>query len=287
MVEEVLSYLDPRKGQTIADCTIGEGGHADLILERIGEEGMLIGMDKDGEILEKARKRFAGKSNVKLVHTDFRQARAALDGLGLDKLDGILFDFGVSSFHLDNPGRGFSFSHEGPLDMRLDRSREKTAEDIVNTLSESEIAEILRDYGEEPKAGRIARYIVKARKSERIKTTGRLKEIIVSATGGRHGVSHTATRTFQAVRIAVNDELASIHEAVRKTPEILRPGGRAVFISFHSLEDRIVKRDLRGLDGAGLAKILTKKPVLPSKEEVNSNSRARSAKLRALEVTRR
>jgi 16S rRNA (cytosine1402-N4)-methyltransferase len=284
MIEEVLLYLNLQRGHTAVDCTIGEGGHAVRILEIIGEAGMLIGLDKDEEILQRARERLGERPNVLLKHADFRDLRGVLGELGVEKVDGLLFDLGVSSFHLDNPKRGFSFMSDGPLDMRLDRTQQETAADLVNNLSEEELARILHEYGEEPRSRRIARFIAEARKTRRVTTTGQLKELTVRATGGRHGATHAATRTFQALRIAVNDELASLHDAMRLLPEALRSGGRAVVISFHSLEDRIVKRVLRGLAATGKAQILTRKPVLPSAAEVKENPRSRSAKLRALEV---
>lgn len=284
MLEEAMHYLKPKKGHTQVDCTIGEGGHSAEILRSIGEEGMLIGIDRDEEILARAKTRLAGMPNLRLVQGDFRNLRDILSAEGLRKADGVLFDLGVSSYHIDTPERGFSFSSEGPLDMRLDRSQEGTAEDLVNELPEGELEGLIREYGEEPKARRIARCIVEARSRERITTTSQLKELIVRATGGRHGAAHTATRTFQALRIAVNDELNSLAIATGQLTDVLRPGGRAVIISFHSLEDRIAKRALRDLAAAGAAKVLTKKPVLPSREEVERNPRSRSAKLRALEV---
>jgi 16S rRNA (cytosine1402-N4)-methyltransferase len=284
MLEEAMYYLKPEKGHIQVDCTIGEGGHSTELLKRIGEEGMLIGIDRDEEILSQAKKRLAGSGNVRLVHGDFRYLRDILNEQGCERVDGVLFDLGVSSYHLDNPARGFSFSAEGPLDMRLDRSEGRTAEDLVNELPEGELAKIVREYGEEPRARRIARFVCEARKRARITTTGQLKELVVSATGGRHGSSHTATRTFQALRIAVNDELTSLAIAAKELLNVLRPAGRAVIISFHSLEDRIAKRALRDLAAAGPAKVLTKKPVLPSRAEVERNPRSRSAKLRALEV---
>jgi 16S rRNA (cytosine1402-N4)-methyltransferase len=287
MVEEVLRYLDPKKGHTVVDCTIGEGGHAERILEMIGEEGMLVGIDRDAEVLLEAEKRFGGRSNVKLAHEDFCCLCELLDEMGLEEIDGLLFDLGVSSRQLTDPERGFSFISDGPLDMRFDRTMEKSAMDLVNGLPEKELARIIREYGEEPKARRIAREIVKERKSGPISTTGHLKDIVIRATGGRHGATHTATRTFQALRIAVNDELASVHSAMKTIPEVLRDGGRAVAISFHSLEDRIVKRTFRAMEAAGSARVLTRKAVRPSKSEVDDNPRSRSAKLRALEAVKR
>jgi len=284
LVKELMQYLNPREGQIIVDCTIGEGGHAIRILEGIGERGMLIGLDKDAEILELARRKLSGRPNVRLKHMDFANLPEALHELGFGKVDGALFDLGISSYHLERPERGFSFMAEGPLDMRMDRGQQKTAADLLNTLPEAELAKIIREYGEEPKARRIALRIVKARKEAPVNSTGQLKELIVRATGGRHGARHAATRTFQALRIAVNDELGALHRALKALPEVLLPGGRAVVISFHSLEDRIAKRTFRELVSAGWAKVLTPKPVLPSLEEVEKNPRSRSAKLRALEV---
>lgn len=284
MVEEVMGYLRPQAGETIIDCTIGEGGHAGEILGAIGEEGVLVGVDKDAEILERAKERLGERPNLRLIHADFQTLPETINELGLDKVDGVLFDLGVSSFHLNSPERGFSFMSEGPLDMRYDRSQERTAADLVKKLTEKELADILHDYGEEPRARRIAREIVRVRKTDRIATTGQLKELVVRATGHRHGARHVATLTFQAFRIALNDELTSLQVTLHSLPEVLRPGGRAVVISFHSLEDRIVKKTFRELAAAGKAEILTRKPVPPSKSEVEKNPRSRSAKLRALEV---
>lgn len=284
MVEEVLLYLNPQQGHTVIDCTMGEGGHGVEILKRIGGDGTLIGLDKDEEALLEAKKRFGEEPNVQLLREDFSNLCELLDEMGLENVDGLLFDLGISSYQLDDPGRGFSFRSDGPLDMRFDRTQERTAEDLVNDLPEKELVRIIQEYGEEPSARRIAREIVKVRKARRITTTGELKELVVRATGGRHGATHAATRTFQAFRIAVNDELKSLHVAMQSVPEVLREGGRAVVISYHSLEDRIVKRDLRDLAATGSVEVLTRKPVLPSRVDVDANPRSRSAKLRALEV---
>lgn len=284
MLKEVMLHLDLQEGQTVVDCTTGEGGHAVEMLKRIGESGMLLAFDKDEEILAHARNMLGNRSNVRFIHRNFQHLPEVLDEEGLGKADRVLFDLGVSSFHLNSPERGFSFMSEGPLDMRLDRTQQETAADLVNRLSEREIAHLLREYGEEPMSKRIARLIARERKGGNIKTTGQLKELVVRATGGRHGAAHTATRTFQALRIAVNDELASLHNALRSLPEALRACGKAVVITFHSLEDRIVKRVFRELAASGSAEILTPKPVLPSSGEVAANPRSRSAKLRALEV---
>ena len=284
MVEEILFYLNPQPAQTVVDCTVGEGGHAVRILERIGEGGMLVGLDKDGEILQQAKKHLGDRSNVRLVQDDFCNLCELLDEQGLDNIDGLLFDLGVSSLHLNSAQRGFSFMSDGPLDMRFDRSRGETAADLANNLAQEELAMILKEYGEEPKSRPIAKSIASARKKGRISTTEQLKKLAVRATGGRHGASHAATRTFQAFRIAVNDELSSLHKAMQALPEVLGDDGRAVVISYHSLEDRIVKRAFRDLAATGRAKVLTRKPVRAAQAEVEANPRSRSAKLRALEV---
>ena len=252
MVEEILFYLNPQPAQTVVDCTVGEGGHAVRILERIGEGGMLVGLDKDGEILQQAKKHLGDRSNVRLVQDDFCNLCELLDEQGLDNIDGLFVQ----------------------LLPRL----------LGANLEQEELARILHEYGEEPKSRSIAKSIASARKKGRISTTEQLKKLAVRATGGRHGASHAATRTFQAFRIAVNDELSSLHKAMQALPEVLGDDGRAVVISYHSLEDRIVKRAFRDLAATGRAKVLTRKPVRAAQAEVEANPRSRSAKLRALEV---
>lgn len=276
MVKEVLRFLKPGPGKTLVDATVGTGGHAEAILT---EGADLIGIDRDPFALEVARKRlsrFGGRCH--LVQGDFRHLEEILRKHGLKGVDGVLFDLGMSSFQLNDPARGFSFLKDGPLDMRMDPSQPLTAYEIVNRWPERRIAEILREYGEERYAKRIAKAIVKSRP---IETTTQLARIATRCYPPGYHRIHPATRTFQALRIAVNDELNALREGLRAAVSLLRPGGVVVVISFHSLEDRIVKHTLRQRWIAGEVEILTKKPVTPSREEVERNPRARSAKLRA------
>ena len=276
MVEEVLRFLEPGPGKLIVDATVGTGGHAAAIL---AEGAHVIGIDRDPLALEVARERLSRfGERVRLVHGNFRDLEGILRGLGIEEVDGVLFDLGMSSFQLEDPGRGFSFLAEGPLDMRMDPSQSLTAYEIVNRWPEGKIAEILREYGEERYARRIARAIVRSRPLE---TTTQLAQIVARCYPPGYHRIHPATRTFQALRIAVNDELNSLREGLLAAIRCLCPGGVVVAISFHSLEDRIVKHTFRQRWIAGEVEILTKKPLTPTPEEVGRNPRSRSAKLRA------
>ena len=282
LLYEVLSLLDPKPGRLICDATVGTGGHAEAILARGAE---LVGLDKDPQALELARARQARFGpRVQLLHADFRDLRTALSRLGVKAIDGVLFDLGVSSLQLDSPARGFSFREEAPLDMRMDPAQPRTAAELVNRLPEPELARILWEYGEERYARRIARAIVRARDKAPIRTTSELARLVARCyPPGRHRI-HPATRTFQALRIAVNDELSVLEEGLTQAIELLSPGGVVCVISFHSLEDRIVKHLFRERAAKGKLELLTKKPLRPSAEEVARNPRARSAKLRAARV---
>ena len=285
MVAEVLRELQPAAGETFLDLTVGAGGHAREIARRLGTGGLLLGMDLDREIVRVARKRLEadGLDNFRLYFGNFVDCREALEDAGVERADGVLLDLGVSSLQLDKPERGFSFSGEGPLDMRMDRvGGGQTAADIVNRAPERELERILREYGEERLARRIARMIVAERQAGRIETTGRLAEIAKRAYGGtgRRRI-HPATRIFQALRIAVNRELENLREFLKLAPEILNERGRIAVISFHSLEDRIVKEDFRDRARQGTYRLITRKPLRPSPAEVEDNPRARSARLRA------
>ncbi len=280
LLEEVLTWLSPRPGGTYVDATVGLGGHAEAILERILPGGRLIGLDRDPEAIAVARERLSRfQGAFQLVHADFADLRKVLQDLGIGQVQGVLMDLGVSVLQLTSPHRGFSFSLPGPLDMRMDPSSPVTAADLVNRLSEQELADLLRHYGEEPFARRIARAIVRRRP---IYTTQELREAVAQAVPRRAWPRRidVATRTFQALRIAVNRELEALEQALPQAVEVLSPGGRLVVISFHSLEDRIVKQFLRRAEGL---RVLTPKPVRPSREEVRRNPRARSARLRAAE----
>ncbi|MCD6541120.1 16S rRNA (cytosine(1402)-N(4))-methyltransferase RsmH [Candidatus Bipolaricaulota bacterium] len=276
MVQEVLRFLDPRPGKLVVDATVGTGGHAEAILERGAE---LIGIDRDPLALEVARERLSRFGDrCRLIQGNFRDLYEILRNQGIEEADGVLFDLGMSSFQLEDPKRGFSFLKEGPLDMRMDPSQDLTAYEIVNRWPEQDIARILREHGEERYAGRIARAIVKSRP---IETTTQLARIVAHCYPPGYHRIHPATRTFQALRIAVNDELNALREGLLAAIKVLRPGGVVVAISFHSLEDRIVKRTFRQRWIAGEVEILTKKPLTPTAEEVEKNPRSRSAKLRA------
>jgi 16S rRNA (cytosine1402-N4)-methyltransferase len=284
MVTEVLEALAIRPDGIYLDGTVGGGGHAAEIAARL-ETGRLIGLDCDPSALEVARARLEQfGERVTLVHANFAQLDRVLDELGIAHVNGILLDLGVSLTQLDTPQRGLSFRLEGPLDMRLDPTQELTAADLVNTLDERQLTKIFRDYGEERWAARIAKNIVRERRQHPIETTTELVRVIeqsIPAAVRRTSRIHPATRVFQALRIAVNDELDNLQRALTVGFERLAPGGRFVVISFHSLEDRIVKRFFRERLKAGQAEQI-RGPIRPSSEECAQNPRARSAKLRVL-----
>lgn len=276
LLDEALHYLDPQAGESYLDLTAGYGGHAAAVLAKTGAEGTLI--DRDQEAVKALKKRFVGQQ-VKIIKSDFASASAELAEQGI-RYDLILADLGVSSQHLEEPERGFSIKNSGPLDMRMDSAQELSAKSIVNHVSQQELVEILVKYGQEPKARAIARAIVANRPLE---STAQLAAIAAKAWPG-HSKVHPATRTFQALRITVNDELGQLEQALPLWLELLTSGGRLVIISFHSLEDRIVKQFLAEQSQAGYEaelQLLTKKPVTAQHHEIVSNPRARSAKLRA------
>ncbi|MGE5280629.1 MAG: 16S rRNA (cytosine(1402)-N(4))-methyltransferase RsmH [Deltaproteobacteria bacterium] len=279
-----LSVLGP--GGVVVDATVGLGGHAQALLPLIAPGGRYIGIDKDEEALAVVRSRLQQEGvRCDLVHDDFRHLDRVLENSGVETVDAVLFDCGVSSFQLDTPERGFSFQAEGPLDMRMDRHAFISAYDLVNTLTEEELASILYKFGEERFSRRIARALVEARRRAPVATTRQLADIVLRATPfkARRRRLHPATRTFQALRIAVNRELDGLEEAVQKAALCLDKGGRCVVISFHSLEDRIVKEAFRTLERGGRFRRLNKKVVRPTFEEMHRNPRSRSARLRALE----
>jgi 16S rRNA (cytosine1402-N4)-methyltransferase len=282
MTGEVVRLLAPGNGGLFLDCTIGHGGHARTLLE--AGASRIIGFDRDAEALERAGETLGPwRDRVELVHADFRDFAAALDRRGIETVDGALADLGVSSMQLDED-RGFSFLRDEPLDMRMDRSTGETAADLLARVSERELADAIFEYGEERYSRRIARALTDARAESPVETTGRLAAIVRRAVPVRGYVRiDPATRTFQALRIWVNRELEGLDRALVSLCARLRAGARLVVISFHSLEDRIAKHTFRALDQAGQARVLTKKPVMASDEEVQQNPRARSAKLRALE----
>jgi 16S rRNA (cytosine1402-N4)-methyltransferase len=284
LTAEVLRHLRPERGGVFLDCTVGLGGHARALLDAGATR--LVGLDRDLDALARAGRVLAPFGDrVELVHADYREFEAVLDARGLDRVDGALADLGVSSMQLDAPGRGFSFQRDEPLDMRMDRSGGETAADLVARATEAELADAIYGYGEERFSRRIARAIVAARREAPIATTGRLASIVRRVVPRGRMRIDPATRTFQALRIWVNHELEGLDRFLERAARRLRAGGRLVVITFHSLEDRVVKHTLRGLaQGAGaIVTVLTKKPLVAGDDELARNPRARSAKLRAAE----
>jgi 16S rRNA (cytosine1402-N4)-methyltransferase len=285
---EVREWLIPNRPITILDCTVGYGGHAELLLES-GQPGTkVIGLDRDLDAIEFSRQRLSRfGDHVVLRQGNHRDLKQHLADVGISTVGGVIFDFGVSSPQIDDAARGFSFQQDGPLDMRMDRSIGLTATDVVNASSEFVLADIIYQFGEERYARRIARAIVQERQRCRIETTGALAAIVARSVPAsyRHGRIHCATRTFQAIRIAVNQELESIEPSLRDATDVLSEGGRICAISFHSLEDRMVKQTFRSLAQGIHAQLslCTKKPLIPSREECARNPRSRSAKLRVAE----
>ena len=285
LMAEALQYLQPGSGGLFVDCTVGLGGHTRALLEH--GAARVIGIDRDSQALGEARTGLASWGDrVELVHADYRTLDAVLDARGIRVVDGALADLGVSSLQFDAPGRGFSFQRDEPLDMRMDATTGDTAADLVGRSTERELADAIYAYGEERFSRRIARAIVEARREQPIATTGRLSAVVRRAVP-RRGYQRIdpATRTFQALRIWVNRELEGLDRFLEAAARRLRAGGRLVVITFHSLEDRIVKHTLRALaagEGACLT-VLTKRPLVPGEDEVERNPRARSAKLRAAE----
>lgn len=286
MCREVIEYLAPFAGGCFLDGTLGLAGHSLLIAERLGPRGHLIGVDKDRAALSLAKEKLSGfKGKLDLVQGDFGSFDSVLKTLGLKAVDGMLFDLGISSFQLDDPKRGFSFRSEGPLDMRMDQDDPLTAKDMVNTLGEEDLANIIFNYGEERFSRRIAKAIIQYRSRKPVETTQELEEIIFTSVplSYRRQKIHPATRTFQAIRIAVNRELESLKMTMEKCADHLKVGGRIGVIAFHSLEDRMVKDRFRKLSKSGIVSLVTKKPLRPGEDEVRVNPRARSARFRVAE----
>lgn len=282
LLQEVLDALELQPGKVVADLTVGMGGHASAIAERVGPKGMVIGVDCDAEAIAVAEERLKGvDGRYQLFHRSFLDIASILKTAGFDKVHGILLDLGLSNLAVDRPERGFSFRHDGPLDMRMDRSQDRTAADVVNELSEKQLEDLLREYGEERHARKVARAICGARKHTRISSTQQLADIVVRAVPSRHGRLHAATRTFQSLRIATNNEIEKLRLLLEQVERYLFPGARLLAISFHSLEDRVVKTVLRRKEAEGVYEVLSRKPIRPTREEVARNGRSRSAKLRA------
>ncbi|MBI2057390.1 MAG: 16S rRNA (cytosine(1402)-N(4))-methyltransferase RsmH [Candidatus Yanofskybacteria bacterium] len=285
LFNEVIKWLDPKPGQKFIDATINGGGHGLAILEKVQPDGELLGIEWDSELLKNLESRIMNhesRSSITLVNDSYVNLKKIAEEKGFLESDGILFDLGMSSWHLDQSGRGFSFRKDEVLDMRFNQETEFSALEIVNTFSEKDLREIITEYGEEKFADRIAKNIVEARKSKIIKTTLELVEVIKNSVPSWYSNKriNPATKTFQALRIKVNQELDNIARGLDSALDVLKKGGRAAVISFHVLEDRIVKNKFRDFKNKGLVEILTKKAVAPEYEEVKSNPRARSAKLR-------
>jgi 16S rRNA (cytosine1402-N4)-methyltransferase len=299
LLEEILEFLRCLPSGTFVDCTVGLGGHARAILERIRPSGGLIAIDADTEALREARRNLAAwKEKVTCVQASYRRLSETLQRLGVRDVAGILLDLGMSSAQVESPSRGFSFSRRGPLDMRYDRRQPLTAADIVNRYPEKNLVKILREFGEEKAAKRIAAAIVRRREESPLSTTDELAELVASVARPRRGGIHPATKAFQALRVAVNDELGALSEALPQAIEVLRPGGRLIVLSYHSLEDRIVKQTFRGFEKGCVCppsfpvcrcgrvsevEVLTRKPMRPSEEEIRRNPRSRSARMRVCE----
>ncbi|GKX66114.1 16S rRNA (cytosine(1402)-N(4))-methyltransferase RsmH [Inconstantimicrobium mannanitabidum] len=300
LLNECIEGLNIKENGIYVDCTLGGAGHSSHIIEKLSSEGLLIGIDQDTEALKAANEKLSKYENKKLVHNNFYNIKSILEDLEVEKVDGILMDLGVSSYQLDNPERGFSYMNDAELDMRMDRENSLSAYDVVNSYSEEELARIIREYGEEKFAKRIANFIVNARKEKAVETTFELVEIIkkaIPAKARREG-PHPAKRTFQAIRIEVNRELSIIEQTILDGVEKLNKGGRMAIITFHSLEDRIVKNTFRTLQNPctcprefpicicnkkPVVKLINNKPIEASAEELEYNPRSRSAKLRILE----
>lgn len=302
LLEETIEYLNIKPEGIYVDGTLGGAGHSSEIVKRLSDEGRLIGIDQDADAIAAATERLRKyEQRVSVIRSNYCNMRQALENIGINKVDGILLDLGVSSFQLDTPERGFTYREENaPLDMRMDQRQKLTAEDIVNEYSEMELFRIIRDYGEDRFAKNIAKHIVEARQKKRITTSGELTEVIrgaipmkVQVTGG-----HPAKRTYQAIRIELNHELDVLRDTLDDMIDLLNPGGRLCIITFHSLEDRIVKVNFKKNENpctcprefpvcvcgnVSKGKVVTRKPILPSEEELEYNSRSKSAKLRVFE----
>ena len=301
LLEETIEGLHIKPDGIYVDGTLGGGGHAFEVCSRLGNKGIFVGVDQDAAAIEAAGQRLKGfGEKVRIVRSNYRDVKSQLQKLGIDKVDGIILDLGVSSYQLDTAERGFSYREDAPLDMRMDTRQVRTARDIVNEYSEMELFHVIRDYGEDRFAKNIAKHLVKRRKEKPVETTGELAEIIKGAIPMKYQKKsgHPAKRSFQAIRIELNRELEVLKDSLDDMIELLNPGGRLCIITFHSLEDRIVKSAFRRNENpctcppdfpvcvcgnVSKGRIVTKKPVLPGEREMEENSRSKSAKLRIFE----
>ena len=284
MLSEIMRLLDPRPGEVVLDATVGCGGHAGAIAGALAGTGLLLGMDRDPAMAERARARLgaAFAHGVKVVVANFSEADVQLKSVAGRLADGVLLDLGAASPQIDDPGRGFSYRADGPLDMRMAQFEGPSAEEWINRVPEGELARVLFEFGEERFSRRIAKAIVRARARSRIRRTGDLAEIIRSAVPAGRRRLHPARRSFQAIRIVINDEMRHLERFLEILPGMLNPGGRCVVISYHSLEDRRVKNAFRAGAREGTYELLTRKPLRPSEREVCANPRSRSARVRAV-----
>ena len=299
LLQECIDGLNIKENGIYVDGTLGGAGHSSKIVEKLSKTGTLIGIDRDTEALKSATEKLKDFNNVKYVHGNHDDIKSILEDLEVKEVDGILLDLGVSSYQLDEASRGFSYMQDAPLDMRMDKTSELTAEYIVNNYDEEKLAKIIYEYAEEKFSRNVARKICEYRKNKKIETTKELTKIIEQAIPGfAKKEGHPAKRTFQAIRIEVNDEIKPLYNTVKNCIDVLKPGGRLCIITFHSLEDRAVKEAFADAGGKctcpgdlpycvcgckSLGKIITRKPILPTKEEMEKNSRSRSAKLRIFE----
>ena len=299
LLEECITGLNIKEDGIYVDGTLGGAGHSKEILKKLSTKGTLIGIDRDEEALRVVQERLSEYKNIKYVHGNHDEIKEILESLNISGVDGILLDLGVSSYQLDEASRGFSYMQDAPLDMRMDKSSELTAEYVVNNYTEEKLAQIIFEYGEEKFSRNIAKKICEYRKNKKIETTKELTQIIeASIPGFAKKEGHPAKRTFQAIRIEVNDEIRPLYNTIRNCIDVLNSKGRLCVITFHSLEDRAVKEAFVGAQGKctcpgdlpycvcgvkSLGKIITKKPILPTKEETEQNSRSKSAKLRIFE----
>lgn len=288
LLHEVLELLDPKPGEFFIDGTTDGGGHAAAVIDKVGSTGMFLGLDWDRDMVERLKEKFRDKQGkIMLAYSNYAEAKEVMSRLGLPKADGLLLDLGFSSVQLEDE-RGMSFQRDEPLDMRYDRNGNvATAADVINGLTEQELADMIYQYGEERMSRRIAKRIVEERKKKKILMTKELADIVAAAVGKGYekGRIHPATRVFQALRIYVNSELKNLETILADCPEIIGSGGRIAIISFHSLEDRIVKTRFREMEKAGKGRILTKKPIVATEEEIKQNPRSRSAKLRGFQIS--
>jgi 16S rRNA (cytosine1402-N4)-methyltransferase len=290
LIDEVLNLLAPAEGKTIVDCTLGRGGHASLIASRLGSTGQLIGLDVDPRNLEFAKNRIETRTHstehnpsIRLFHANFAELSDVLKEVATPQVDSILADLGISTNQLFDPHYGLSFGNVGTLDMRIDPRIPRSAADLVNSLSEEDLANVLYNLAQERYSRRIAKKIGEERRISPINTTERLAAIVRSAIGHSNEKIDQATRTFLALRMAVNQELPNLQSLLKHAPGFLKPGGRLAVISFQSMEDRLVKQAFRTLEQTGVVRVLTKKPVAPTESEIERNPRSRSAKMRVVE----